>query len=268
MPEERRLRIPGLKDRIPAACDFVMHAARSAGLDERAVHHCQLAVDEAVTNIIEHGYRGDGLNQSIEIICRAERDRFVIVVVDDGPPFDPLWQSDPDPLASMEDREPGGWGIYFIKKVMDEVVYTDEAGRNSLMMVKHVQDAPRLENLRDHVALKVSVSNPVDDIWLFAPHGRLDARLCPGLDRLMTDKLEAGKCLLVLDLGDVEYVSSMGLKTMVSLWQRARECQGNLVLAAVQTRVHEVLQIIGLDLVFQIFPTPNEAAAALDNPPA
>ncbi len=59
---ERQLRITGVLDQVSAACDFVVEQARAAGLDERAVHHCYLAVDEACTNIVEHGY-GVGLRR-------------------------------------------------------------------------------------------------------------------------------------------------------------------------------------------------------------
>lgn len=261
--EERRLTISGLKEWVSVACEFVADAARRAGLDERAVHHCQLAVDEACTNVIEHGYRSEAAGQSIEIVCRLEGDRFAMTVIDDGPAFDPLAQADPDPSVPVEEREPGGWGIYFIKKVMDEVIYTYDLGRNSLRMVKLVGDTAQV-GPKAHGAMRVSVSNPHNGVWVFAPHGRLDAELCPGLERMITERLEQGIRYLVLDMGDVDYVSSMGLKMLVSLWQRARERKGDLMLAAVRARVHEVLQIIGLDLVFGIFTTPGEAAAALD----
>jgi anti-sigma regulatory factor (Ser/Thr protein kinase) len=38
----------------------------------------------------------------------------------------------------LGDRERGGWGVYFIKKVMDEVAYERHGDRNQLTMVKHL----------------------------------------------------------------------------------------------------------------------------------
>lgn len=261
--EEHRLRIPGLRERVATACSFVVDAARRAGLDDRSVHHCQLAVDEACTNVIEHGY-GEAMllndQQTIEIICRLEGNRFSITVTDQGPAFDPLGRTDPDPTASFETREPGGWGIFFIKKVMDEVYYQYEQGRNSLIMVKYLRDYPRMVSPGDLSTL-ISVVAVAPQVWVIQPHGRLDAHLCPSVEATVERQLHAGCKYLVLDLSDVSYVSSMGLKLLVSLWQRAREAKGDIVLAALQPRVREVLQIIGLDLVFTLYDTSELATA-------
>ena len=138
MVEERRLRIPGLIEKVRVACDFVVEAAQRAGLDERAVYHCQLAVDEACTNIVEHGYGRNNPNTVIDIICRSEDNRFTITVLDDSTLFDPFARPDPDPTTILDDRAQGGWGIYFIKKVMDEVDYQRQGERNRLTMVKNL----------------------------------------------------------------------------------------------------------------------------------
>lgn len=259
--EERRLKIPGVRDRIMVACDFVVDAARHAGLDDRAIHHCQLAVDEACTNVIEHAFRAGDEDEAIDITCRFEGNRFSISVCDAGPEFDPLGQPDPSPMASLEERQPGGWGIYFIKKVMDEVIYRYEGRRNQLTMTKFVRHLP--EMTEPPLAARLSVTNPAPSVWVIAPHGRLDAALCSGLTMVVNEHLDVGRRRLVIDLSRVDYVSSTGLKTLVSLWQKAREAKGNMVLASVQPRVLEVLGIIGLDLVFNIFGSAREAAANL-----
>jgi anti-anti-sigma factor len=260
--EERRLRIPGIRDRITVACDFVVDAARRAGLDDRAVHHCQLAIDEACSNVIEHAYGEAGVDLAIDITCRLEGSRFAISVIDSGPEFDPLRQADPNPKASLDERRPGGWGIFFIKKVMDEVVYQYDSNRNSLTMIKYVSQRPDATTERV-IAARLSVTNPVPTVWVIAPHGRLDSTLCSGFSMVVNEQIDYGRRRLVIDLGDVDYVSSTGLKTLVSLWQKVREEKGSMVLAAVQPRVREVLEIIGLDLVFTIHTNQHEAVAGL-----
>lgn len=52
-----------------------------------------------------------------------EGDQFIITIIDDSPAFDPLGVPDPDVKAPLAQREPGGWGIFFIKKLMDRVDY-------------------------------------------------------------------------------------------------------------------------------------------------
>jgi len=126
----------GLLNAVPAACAFVAEAAAQAGLDEHAVYHCELAVDEACTNIIEHGYRLRGENQSIDIVCRDETARFSILIMDDAPAFNPLTLPPPDPGMTLDQRGSGGWGIHFIRKFMNEVTYIREGERNCLTLSK------------------------------------------------------------------------------------------------------------------------------------
>ena len=71
---ERQLRIAGVLENVSVACDFVVEQAREAGLDERAIHHCYLAVDEACTNIIEHGYGVHCDDCVIDVFCQHDDD--------------------------------------------------------------------------------------------------------------------------------------------------------------------------------------------------
>lgn len=132
---QNRLVIPARYDRIKQACNFVVDAAQIAGLDESAVFHCQIAVDEACTNIIEHGYEGEDRGQ-IEVVCQVDPGVLQIELIDQSPPFDMTQVPDPELNKSIEDTTIGGLGIYFIKKVMDVVSFTHDNGTNRLTMVK------------------------------------------------------------------------------------------------------------------------------------
>lgn len=257
--DDRRLRIPGILDRVATACDFVVEAARRAGLDERAVYHCQLAVDEACTNVIEHGYQMNGAEQAIDILCRKEDGRFSIIISDDSPPFNPLLQADPDPNQAIEDREPGGWGVYFIKKVMDEVFYQHDASRNNLVMVKRMNERVKDSKVREHQPRMVSAVAPMPGLWVVTPHGRMDGDLSKNVEQIIHAKGQEGSRAFILDMSDVDYVSSAGLKVLVRLWQQIGEAGGHLLLAGLHARVREVLEIVGLDMVFTVYETVESA---------
>lgn len=261
--EERRITIPGVVDRVPVACAFVADSARRAGLDERAAHHCQLVVDEACTNVVEHGYGTDGAAHTLDVICRCDDEQFSITVSDEGPAFNPLLREDPNPNATLDEREPGGWGIFFIKKLMDEVIYRYENGRNSLTMIKRAH--PESSARQAHTNM-VSATQVMADTWLVAPFGRLDSQLSPTLETVVSEKL-GQRQVFVVDLSRVDYVSSTGLKTLVSLWQRARARHGDVVLSGVHPRVNEVMQIVGLDSVFYVYPSADVAASAVASRP-
>jgi serine/threonine-protein kinase RsbW len=138
MAEERRLRVPGILNNVGTACDFVVEVAEHAGLDERGVYHCRLAVEEACTNIIEHGYQFDGADKFIDIICQINPTYMTIIIIDDGPAYNPLDKPDPDPKTPLWERPEGGWGVTFIKKVMDHVDYRHDGKRNHLILNKRI----------------------------------------------------------------------------------------------------------------------------------
>jgi len=259
--DERHLKIAGSLDQVPTACDFAAEAAENAGLDERGVYHCQLAVDEACTNVIEHGYSPDAANQFIDIICRRERDRFTIAILDDSPAYDPLQSEEPDITSPLEEREVGGWGVYFIKKLMDEVRYDYDGNRNRLLLVKRLAPPPAVLPEEDEEDVFIPLTALSMNVWALTPSGRLDASLTGHLEAIMNRELRTGHRFLILDLDQVDYISSFGLKKLVGMWQRAREVKGDLVLVGLHPRVREVLSIIGLDLVFTIFDTTENALA-------
>src|SRR5258706_454860 len=136
---------------LDAIREFVVDAAHQAGLDEKEVYNVQLAADEAAYNIIEHAYEGVSDGQ-IEISTDIEDASLRIVMREQGKPFDPEEIAAPDVSAKLEDRLVGGLGLFFMRKLMDEVhfQYSPESG-NVLTMLKHLPAARK--------ALKTQRSN-------------------------------------------------------------------------------------------------------------
>jgi serine/threonine-protein kinase RsbW len=66
--------------------------------------------------------------------------RLTVVLSDDGPPFDPFGQAEPDTTLSVEDRPIGGLGIHLVRKVMDRLEYRRQDGKNILIMKKRVKE--------------------------------------------------------------------------------------------------------------------------------
>ena len=132
---ESRLIVPARYDRIKQICSFVVDAANVAGLDESSTFQCQIAVDEACTNIIEHGYEGEDRGR-IEVICNTNPGVLKIELLDQAPPFDAENVPEPELGAPLEDMKIGGLGIYFMKKMMDDVSFSRENGTNRLALLK------------------------------------------------------------------------------------------------------------------------------------
>ncbi len=117
--------------------DYITDCAKQAGLSDGEVYAVQLAVDEAATNIIEHGY-GIECPSRIDITCELIQDGLKVVIYDDAEPFDPTIVPEPEINVSLEDIKPRGLGVFFMRKMMDEVNYkSSPSNGNTLTMVKH-----------------------------------------------------------------------------------------------------------------------------------
>jgi anti-sigma regulatory factor (Ser/Thr protein kinase) len=119
--------------------EFVGQAAEAWGFDDKAVYQIKLATDEAFTNIVEHAYGGESTG-SIECAYHASPEGIEIILHDCGKAFDPTVISEPNLKALLDERETGGLGIYFMRKLMDEVHFSPALqsgdGCNTLKMYK------------------------------------------------------------------------------------------------------------------------------------
>ncbi len=262
MSDQSRLVISARLDNVRQACDFVVEAAESAGLDERAIYHCQMAVDESLTNIIEHGYQFKGDDHQIEIACTTRDRAFEIVIIDDSPAFNPLEHQAPDPTSPLDSREPGGWGIYFIRRLMDDVRYRHANARNFLTLVKALPEPPSPSEDETTPADHFPVRQIADHRVVVTPSGRLDSASTPRLEVTLARQLDQGNIWLVVDLHAVEYIASGGLKVLVSAWRRAQDRGGGLILSGLQPRLVEIFEMVGFDMLFQVYPDLDAALAS------
>jgi serine/threonine-protein kinase RsbW len=119
---------------IPVVLDRFGEALQANGFSAEEILDTQLAVEEAITNVIVHGYRRTG--EPISITCQIHHNRVEVRITDAAPRFDPFTVPEPELEESVEDRSIGGLGVYLIRRVMDEVSYHYRDGRNVLVMVK------------------------------------------------------------------------------------------------------------------------------------
>jgi serine/threonine-protein kinase RsbW len=116
--------------------EFMVTVLREFGLKEQKIFNLQLAVDEACSNIIKYGYAAATAEErKIRIRCSRREGAIAVEITDRGKPFDPTTVAPPDLEASLEEREIGGLGIYFMKKVTDAISYAYKDGQNVLTMV-------------------------------------------------------------------------------------------------------------------------------------
>jgi serine/threonine-protein kinase RsbW len=121
---------------------FVSTTGTSFGLEDDVVVDIVQAVDEAVTNIVMHGYRHNP--GPVEIEMTRETGDLIVRLSDEAPLFDPTTVPTPRLISHFEPNS-GGWGILMMRTLTDRMSYRAlPAGGNELMLVKALAIPPPL----------------------------------------------------------------------------------------------------------------------------
>ncbi|HNP70932.1 MAG TPA: ATP-binding protein [Kouleothrix sp.] len=142
-PAERviELRLPSKLGYEKVAMDTASSLARRMGFGPDRVEALRTAIAEAVTNAIEHGNAHDA-EMRVLVMLTAREDELVVRVADQG--RKQLDHEQTTPTPSIEDalnrQDKGGWGIWLIRELMDEVEFTTApSGGNQVRMVIHLE---------------------------------------------------------------------------------------------------------------------------------
>jgi len=130
----KSLKLAAIIENLDRFISLVHTCSVECGFEGKRAMEIELAVEEALVNIFSYAYP-DGEGQ-VEMHCtQGNSKELVIEICDRGMPFDVLSRPDPDTTADLGTREIGGLGIFFIKKVADEVRYRRTGGMNVLTIV-------------------------------------------------------------------------------------------------------------------------------------
>ncbi|MDA7450371.1 ATP-binding protein [Candidatus Pelagibacter ubique] len=115
---------------------FVTNFLNDCELEMKLINNIKLAVDESVSNIIKHGYKGEDENNKIEIKLEIIKKKLSIHLFDNGTPVN---QKNIQP-RNLKDIKPGGLGSYFINEIMDEVKWKTKSKDwvNHLILIKKI----------------------------------------------------------------------------------------------------------------------------------
>jgi anti-anti-sigma factor len=176
-------------------------------------------------------------------------------IVDYGRPFDPSGVPTPSFSGDVESLQPGGIGLHLMRQLMDDVRFSFGPDQNQLIMEKRASEPS------EDASGGIPVRTPAPGIGVVAPKGRLDASHSPALEYALAGLLEDGQRWLIIDFEDVSYISSRGLKTLITAWRGASESGGDLALCAMPARIQNVLDTVGFSQLFTIHRTCDDALA-------
>lgn len=98
-------------------------------------------------------------------------------------------------------------------------------------------------------------------ITIFEMEGRVDSEGAVDLDLALQAAVSESKYKMVLDMSDVRYINSAGLRTLADILTQNKTNGGDLKLVNLNPKVQRVFQIIGFDKFFAIYPTIEDALA-------
>ena len=128
------LKLPAKIENLDNFRQMIAGIAAENGFSDERIQEIVMAAEEALINIFNYAYPETA--GSVTVDCRFEDpDRFFIEISDQGAPFDLLSVPEPDLSASVSARQVGGLGVFFIRKLMDEVQYRREGACNVLTFI-------------------------------------------------------------------------------------------------------------------------------------
>ena len=125
-------------ENIEKAVDFVNGVLENAGCSMRDQIQIDVAVDELMSNVAQYAYANGKGDITISIEILDDPRRAVIVLADEGMPYDPLKKEDPDITLSAEKRKIGGLGIFIVKQTADRMTYEHKDNKNIVTIEKRL----------------------------------------------------------------------------------------------------------------------------------
>ena len=135
---ERNIILPNDVQDVPRLAAFIDEVCESVELDMTTTMQINLAIEEAVVNVMNYAYPSDTVGQ-VQIDAEANDQRLKFTIIDSGSPFDPTAKEEVDTTLSAEERPVGGLGIFLVRQLMDSINYERIDGRNVLTLRKKLK---------------------------------------------------------------------------------------------------------------------------------
>lgn len=117
--------------------EFVEQACEKIGLGASETMQVNLAMEEAVVNVMNYAYP-DGQKGNVNVVAEANENRLKFIITDNGMPFDPTTKAEVDTTLGVEERSIGGLGIHLIRHYMDSMNYERIDNKNILTLRKRL----------------------------------------------------------------------------------------------------------------------------------
>jgi anti-sigma regulatory factor (Ser/Thr protein kinase) len=112
---------------------------RSTKLSEGSILKLNICLDELFTNIVSYGCK-DNLDSPIIFTLTLVGNELTVKIEDEGISFNPLTVKNPEMVDDINIIQIGGFGVYIVKEMMDDICYRRYRGKNQLTLKKFIRD--------------------------------------------------------------------------------------------------------------------------------
>ena len=260
------------KRRPEEALDVIAAVEKEAaarGFEAERINRVRLVLRELLDNALEHGCanRPDAV---VRVECHISESYARMIVADDGPGFDHAakLQEEQDKALAPGKR---GRGLLLIAKLADRSDWQTANGTR----VEAVVERRGLQVATEHAPHSMAGAHVVSDTLgierevhaergtvILRLRGQLDSHTCAGAEQAMHHLFVRGYYKLIVDLSEVEYISSAGAGVFIAALGEAQEHGGNIVLLSPTPNVRAVFATLGLTQTFHICDDLPSAYAA------
>jgi anti-anti-sigma factor len=244
--------------------DTLDKLARDFGIPANALTQLQVALDEAVSNVIKYSWEDGGQHEFlVRITVRA--DRVDLEIFDDGRAFDPTTAPRPSRTPESRRHQPGGLGLHMIKKLVDYCAYERIDGRNHTTLSKtcEVDTAIRRSDKMSGLSIGQTRDGGVCIVTL---SGRIDSTNANDVRGVLTHLISSGETSILVDLGAVLYLTSAAFRALLVATDEAERRSANFALCNLAGHVRELFEMGGLLDVFVVHNSREEALKQLGGP--
>ncbi len=129
-------RVPAQISEIEGITEAIRVWADEHAIPARIINSVILMLDELLTNVVTHGYaQDDGGEMDVSLNLQAHA--IEVVIRDSATAFDPFSIPEPDTSLGVDEREIGGLGVHFVRKMADSFSYHRDGEINEVRFSKN-----------------------------------------------------------------------------------------------------------------------------------
>lgn len=242
---EKEIIINNSLDEVTRISQFIEDLGTSLDLPSKITMGIALAIEEVVTNTIQHAYPDKKASQ-ILLQAFIEPGVLTFTITHEGKAFDPNRTVVSPSKASTEQQIIQEISHLLIHRIMDEVSYHPGESNNQLTLTKRIDT-----NFKQGATLRTNICR-VDGIIVLDIEGRLDTANARDFNNAILPLLEEKKPNVIINCEQMSYISSSGLRCFLILQKSVTKNGGFLAIEAMQPEIKHIFEITGCVSIFNI----------------